>query len=98
MKQSNDSIQLYNFFNKINNISKSKIDYKNIVFIFNILKIIEKSYYQSKNFNNIKFNYNKSHTNNNLISFPKPISESIIQLHHHYYHSFKLDNIKYIKK
>ena len=55
MKQSNDSIQLYNFFNKINNISKSKIDYKNIVFICNILKIIEKSYYQSKNFNNIKF-------------------------------------------
>ena len=69
MKQSDDSIQSYNFFNKMNNISKLKIDYKNVVFIINIFKIIAKSHYESKIFNNIQSKYNNSSTNNNLISY-----------------------------
>ena len=94
MQFTNDSLLLQDFSNSIKNIPKLKLDYKNIVFLTQIIKVIQKSYYESKMFNNIDFQYKNVDTISNLIQYPTPIADSIRSFQHHYHYSFKLNTIQ----
>ena len=94
MQFTNDSLLLQDFSNSIKNIPKLKLDYKNIVFLTQIIKVIQKSYYESKIFNNINFQYKNVDTISNLVQYPTPIADSIRSFQHHYHYSFKLNTIQ----
>ena len=85
MQFTNDSLLLQDFSNSIKNIPKIKIDYKNIVFLSKITKIIEKSYYESKMFNNIDIQYKDVESFSNLIQYPSQIADSIRCIEYQYY-------------
>ena len=82
------------FSKAMKNISKLKLDYRNIVFLSKITKIIEKSYYESKIFNNIDIPYKNVESFSNLIQYPSQIADSIRSFQHHYHYSFKLNTIQ----
>ena len=93
MQFTNDSLILQNFSNSIKNIPKLKLDYKNINFLIQIIKVIQRAHYESKMYNNIEIQYKNIDSFSNLNQYPKPIADSITSFQHHYHYSFKLNNI-----